>query len=70
MPNRFYKKQKNDNIWWVHNNKIGILEFSFDKVKVFNLFHDYPYELTDEQKTIFDKENPYWAEFFADRSEA
>ena len=34
--------------------------FSFDKETVFNLMTDYPDKLTPEQKTIFDKENPYW----------
>ena len=42
-------------------------EFSFDKKTVFNMFADYPYKLTEEQKRIFDKENPYWADFFSDR---
>ena len=41
--------------------------FSFDKKVKFNLFRDYPYKLTLEQKEIFDKENPYWADFFKDR---
>lgn len=45
------------------------MEFTFDKKKIFNLFADYPWKLTAGQKEIFDKENPYWVEFFADRNE-
>lgn len=41
--------------------------FSFDKKTVFNMFADYPKALTPEQKQIFDKENPEWADFFKDR---
>lgn len=40
---------------------------SFDKKTIFNIFADYPHKLTKEQKEIFDKENPYWADFFRDR---
>ena len=68
MPARFYKEKKNDKIWWVDNPEvIGELLFSFDKKKIFNLFQDYPWELSAEQKAIFDKENPYWADFFKNR---
>ena len=42
--------------------------FSFDKVKIFNLFEDYPHNLTSEEKEIFDKENSYWKEFFKERT--
>lgn len=64
----FYKNNKNDSIWWIDNyDSIGVRLFSFDKKQVFNLFSDYPYKLTKEQKKIFDKENPYWADFFKDR---
>ena len=64
----FYKEKPTDKIWWVNNpDVIGEWEFSFDKEKVFNMFQDYPHELTPEQKEIFDKENPYWKEFFKDR---
>ena len=64
----FYKKNENDIIWWVNNQDvIGENLFSFDKKIIFNLFRDYPYKLTTEQKEIFDKENPYWADFFKDR---
>ena len=66
--NSFYKNNETDQIWWVENpDSIGLHEFSFDKKKVFNLFQDYPYALTADQKAIFDQENPNWADFFADR---
>lgn len=64
----FYKKNDNDLVWWVNNRgKIGEMLFSFDKKKIYNLFKDYPYNLTKEEKEIFDKENPYWVDFFKDR---
>lgn len=64
----FYKNNPTDKIYWVENlESVGEFLFSFDKKRVFNLFRDYPYMLTDEQKEIFDKENPQWAEFFKDR---
>lgn len=64
----FYKKNDVDKIWWVDNKEqVGEHLFSFDKKKIYNLFKDYPYELSNEEKEIFDKENPYWADFFKDR---
>ena len=64
----FYKENDGDKIWWIANlDTIGDYLFSFDKKQIFNMFQDYPYKLTAEQKEIFDKENPFWAEFFADR---
>ena len=41
---------------------IGQFLFSFDKKKVYNLFKDYPQKLSKEEKKLFDKENPEWAE--------
>ena len=41
--------------------------FSFDKKKAYWLFRDYPWALNQYEKEIFDKENPYWKEFFKDR---
>lgn len=68
MKNNFYKEDPNDTIWWVDDpDQKGVWLFSFDRKTVFNLFEDYPYKLTPEQKKIFDKENPYWKEFFSDR---
>lgn len=68
MPSNFYKEKKRNKIWWVDNpDRVGEHLFSFDKKHIFNLFRDYPYALTPEQKKIFDEENPYWADFFKDR---
>ncbi len=66
--NKFYKENPTDVIWWVDTSESdGVFIFTFDKVKFFNLFADYPHNLTAEQKRIFDKENPYWKDFFKDR---
>ncbi len=65
---KFYKNNDDNVIWWVNNHEVkGEMLFSFDKKKIYNLFRDYPYELSNEEKNIFDKENPYWADFFKDR---
>ena len=64
----FYKNEPNDMIWWQDAPDVhGEWLFSFDKVHVFNMFADYPWKLTREQKAIFDRENPFWADFFKDR---
>ncbi|MGL5913206.1 MAG: DUF7675 family protein [Bacteroidales bacterium] len=65
----FYKEKASDKIFWVNNTDvIGEHLFSFDKKKIYNLFEDYPHNLTKAEKSIFDKENPYWASFFSDRN--
>lgn len=54
---------------WIEDpNSVGEMRFTFDGETVFNLFRDYPHELTPEQKAEFDRENPFWADFFKDRS--
>ena len=63
-----YKNNENDTVFWVDNPDVkGEFLFTFDKKKVYNLFADYPHNLTKKEKEIFDKENPYWADFFSDR---
>lgn len=63
----FYKKNEGDKIWWVHYFKRhGIEAVSFDKKKILFLFADYPHNFTEEEKKLFDKENPFWADFFKD----
>ena len=67
---RFFKNKRSDKIWCLDtSDKVGEWVFTFDKKTLFNMFADYPYKLTPEEKAIFDKENPYWAEFFADRQQ-
>lgn len=67
MKSDFYKENKDDTIWWINDlNTKGEFLFSFDKKKIYNLFVDYPHNLSKEEKEIFDRENPYWAEFFSD----
>lgn len=68
----FYKDKENkDNkIWWTSKiDRIGELNISFDRKKIYNLFEDYPYNMTEEEIEIFEKEEPYWANFFAWRKQ-
>ena len=65
---RFYKNKETDTVYWVDNpERIGEHLFTFDKRKIYNLFADYPRGMTKEEIAIFDKENPFWADFFKDR---
>lgn len=65
----FIKNDKKDVIFWIDNveNK-GEFLFTFDKKKIYNMFADYPHNLTADEREIFDKENPYWRDFFSDRN--
>ena len=68
MSNNWYKNKDSDVIWWLDTSEYeGLWIFSFDKETTFNMFADYPHKLTKEQKEIFDKENPFWKDFFKDR---
>lgn len=64
-----YKENPTDKVYWLTPVEPiqGEHLFSFDLKKVYNLFSDYPWALSKEEKEIFDKENPYWADFFKDR---
>ena len=64
----FYKDSEDSKVWWI--DKIGVIGeflFSFDKKKIYNLFLDYPHNMTEEEIKIFDSENPFWRDFFSDR---
>ena len=69
-PIYWYKKEVTDTLWWKRIPSFGQHIFSFDKKKEYNLFRDYPHELTAEEIEIFDKENPHWAKFFSYRKKA
>lgn len=61
----WYKENKTDKVWWLYQpDIIGEFIFSFDRKKRYNLYLDYPKNLTAEEKEIFDKENPFWADYF------
>ncbi|MBS4761573.1 hypothetical protein KG089_02475 [Carnobacteriaceae bacterium zg-ZUI252] len=64
----FYKENEKSKVWWI--DKLGVVGehlFSFNKKKIYNLFADYPHNLTEEEVRIFDEENPYWKDFFKSR---
>lgn len=63
----FQKNKKSDKIYWTSTlERLDEHLFSFDKQTIFNLFEDYPHNLTPEQKEIFDMENPFWKNFFGE----
>lgn len=67
---RRYKNKESDRITWIENtDNIGEHLFTFDGKKIFNIFADYPHNLSAEEKAIFDKENPEWANFFTKERE-
>jgi hypothetical protein len=69
MQSNLYKNNETDKVMWLDNPEVvGEFIFTFDEKTMFNLFRDYPYKLSKAQKLEFDKENPFWADFFKDRS--
>ena len=54
--------------WWIDklDGKVEHL-FSFEQKKIYNLFADYPHNMTEEEVEIFDQENSFWRGFFSDR---
>lgn len=68
MDYDFYKNNKTDTIYWVDTvDSVGEHLFTFDKKRIFNLFKDYPHNLSKKQKEVFDRENPFWCDFFKNR---
>ena len=64
----FYKDSEESKVWWIDKIDVrGELLFSFDQQKIYNLFLDYPHNMTEEEVRIFNSENPFWRDFFSDR---
>ena len=62
----FYKNSEESKVWWIDKIDIrGEMLFSFDQKKIYNLFLDYPHNMTEEEVKIFDSENPFWRDFFS-----
>ena len=65
---RIYKEHLSDISSWVdHKGYIGEHLVTFDRKIAYNLFTDYPARFSDDQLELFDKEHPFWAEYFASR---
>lgn len=63
----FYK-EADSKIWWIEELEArGQYLYSFDMKKIYNLFVDYPHNMTEEEVRIFDRENPYWTDYFTHR---
>ena len=70
-PRKLFKHNPTDTIWWIDTtDKDGGFDFTFDTKTFYNMFLDYPHNLSLEQKAIFDKENPFWKEFFTRKDQA
>lgn len=65
----FPQKKPEDTIMWLSHTPIGEHLFTFDGVKIYNFFADYPHHLTKEEVEIFDKENVWLANYFQERKE-
>ena len=62
----FYKDSEESKVWRIDKIDVrGEILFSFDKKKIYNLFLDYPHNMTEEEIKIFDSENPFWRDFFS-----
>lgn len=63
----FYKNKPENKVWHAERKKNqakGVMEFTFDQKKIYNLEYDYPDNMTKEEVEIFKEEYPNWAEFY------
>ena len=55
----FYKNDPKSKIWEAGAiGRFGPTFFSFDKIKIYQFWEDFPWNLTDEEIYIFTKEDP------------
>lgn len=61
---KWIKNNPKDKVWWldIHQDK-GTIVFLFDRKERFYLYREY-FKMNEEQQRIFDKENPFWVNFF------
>ena len=69
MSSDWYKEEEGNKVWWLDNGEEvkGVMIFSFDRKKKYNLFLDYPHNLSKKEVEIFNEEYPFWADFFEGR---
>lgn len=63
----FKPQNEGDKVLWDTKSGIGEMVFTIDGKHSYNLFQDYPWKLSKREKRIFDRENPFWVDFFKDR---
>lgn len=64
---KFEPRDEGDKVLWKTDSGTGEFVFTIDGKNEYNLFQDYPEKLTEEERLIFAKENPFWVQFFSDR---
>lgn len=62
----FVKEDAKSKMWDVipEEDEDGAMYISFDCKKIYNLYNDYPDNMTEEEIEIFEKENPLWKKMF------
>ncbi len=70
----FYKISETDKIWWVGDLCHDVILYgkdwiTFDRKKIYNLWTDYPHNMTPDEVELFNREHPQRAEFFAWRKD-
>ena len=67
---RWYKEHPKDKtVWLAQPDVIGEYIFHIEggSGKIYNMFADYPHNMNPNDKKVFDRENPFWADFFKGR---
>ena len=55
------KDNENKRVWWTAPvGTVGTVLFSFDGKRLYNLWRDYPFNLSEEEQEIFREDEPFW----------